>query len=107
MRRLLLPSLVLAAAAVLSGCPDRDVTEVNPIQDNVDTKLIPVTLNRDLDILFVIDNSGSMAGEQASLAANFPTFISVLQQIEGGLPNVHIGIVSSNVGAAGQASVPG
>ncbi|HVV86501.1 MAG TPA: vWA domain-containing protein [Kofleriaceae bacterium] len=107
MRRLLLASAGLLACAVLSACPDRDVTEVNPIQDNVDKKLIPVTLNRDLDLLFVIDNSGSMAGEQASLAANFPTFISVLQQIEGGLPNIHIGIVSSNVGAAGQASVPG
>jgi hypothetical protein len=107
MRRLLLSSAALLAATILSGCPDRDVTEVNPIQDNVDTKVIPVTLNRDLDILFVIDNSGSMAGEQMSLAQNFPTFISVLQQIEGGLPNVHIGIVSSNVGAAGQASVPG
>jgi hypothetical protein len=107
MRRLLLSSAALLACTVLAACPDREVTEVNPIQDNVDTKTIPVTLNRDLDILFVIDNSGSMAGEQMSLAANFPTFISVLQQIEGGLPNIHIGIVSSNVGAAGQASVPG
>jgi len=107
MRRSLLPFAGLLAAATLAGCPDRDVSKVDPIQDNVDTKVIPVTLNRDLDILFVVDNSGSMAGEQASLAANFPTFISVLQQIEGGLPDVRIGIVSSNVGAAGQASVPG
>ena len=108
MRRSLLASAGLLTAAFLAaGCPDRDVTEVNPIQDNVDTKIIPVTLNRDLDILFVVDNSGSMAGEQASLVANFPSFIGVLQTIEGGLPNVHIGILSSNVGAAGQASVPG
>ena len=100
MRRLLLSSAGILAATLLTACPDRDVTEVNPIQDNVDTKVIPVTLNRDLDILFVVDNSGSMAGEQASLAANFPSFIGVLQTIEGGLPNVHIGILSSNVGAA-------
>ena len=107
MRSLFLPSAGLLAALVLSGCPDRDVSKVNPIQDNVDTKIIPVTLNRDLDILFVVDNSGSMKGEQDSLVANFPSFIGVLQTIEGGLPNVHIGIISSNVGAAGQASVPG
>lgn len=31
-----------------------------------------------LDVLFVIDNSGSMGEEQANLAANFPMFISVL-----------------------------
>ncbi|HUS32526.1 MAG TPA: vWA domain-containing protein [Kofleriaceae bacterium] len=31
-----------------------------------------------MDLLFVIDNSGSMGQEQANLIANFPTFISVL-----------------------------
>ncbi len=31
-----------------------------------------------MDVLFVIDNSGSMAQEQTNLAANFPGFISVL-----------------------------
>jgi hypothetical protein len=31
-----------------------------------------------IDVLFVIDNSGSMAQEQTNLIANFPTFISVL-----------------------------
>jgi hypothetical protein len=31
-----------------------------------------------LDVLFVIDNSGSMGEEQANLTANFPMFISVL-----------------------------
>lgn len=31
-----------------------------------------------LDLLFVIDNSGSMGQEQANLIANFPQFISVL-----------------------------
>ena len=107
MSRATLRSVVLLAAASLAGCSDREVSKVNPIADPVDTWAFPITLNRDLDILFVIDNSGSMAGEQASLAANFPAFIGVLQTIQGGLPNVHIGIVSSNVGAAGQASVPG
>jgi hypothetical protein len=31
-----------------------------------------------MDVLFVIDNSGSMGDEQANLIANFPTFMSVL-----------------------------
>jgi hypothetical protein len=31
-----------------------------------------------IDVLFVIDNSGSMGQEQANLIANFPGFISVL-----------------------------
>ncbi len=91
---------VLGAAltAALAGCPNREVSEVNPAQDKEEFKDIPLTINRDIDILFVIDNSGSMLEEQASLAANFPQFINVLDNIEGGLPNVHIGVVSSDMG---------
>jgi hypothetical protein len=33
-----------------------------------------------IDLLFVIDNSGSMGNEQTNLIANFPTFIQVLDQ---------------------------
>ncbi|MFN0253055.1 MAG: hypothetical protein ACKV2T_39645 [Kofleriaceae bacterium] len=33
-----------------------------------------------IDLLFVIDNSGSMGDEQTNLIANFPTFINVLDQ---------------------------
>ncbi len=35
-----------------------------------------------MDILFVIDNSGSMAEEQENLAANFPLFIDVLDAFQ-------------------------
>jgi hypothetical protein len=38
-----------------------------------------------------------------SLAANFPQFINVLANLEGGLPNVHIGVVSSDMGGARRA----
>jgi hypothetical protein len=83
---------------VLSGCPNRDVSAVDPNQSKEQQKEIPVSLNRDIDILFVVDDSGSMRQEQESLAGNFPRFIEVLESIEGGLPNVHLGVVSSNVG---------
>ena len=96
-------STVLAGAGLLglAACPNREVSEVNPSQDKVEPKEIPLTINRDIDILFVIDNSGSMAEEQAALVANFPQFINVLEQIEGGLPNVHLGVVSSDMGTLG------
>jgi hypothetical protein len=60
--------------------------------------------NRNIDILFVIDDSGSMQEEQDSLNVNFGNFINVLGSIEGGLPNVHIGVVSTNVGAVAGVS---
>lgn len=101
-RHLFAPTFAgLVAGALLTGCPDREVTEVVPVPDNVLDKTVPVNLNRELDILFVVDNSGSMAAEQAKLTENFDDFIDVLRQIEGGLPNVHIGVVSSNVGTLG------
>jgi hypothetical protein len=89
------------AVTLLAGCPNREVSEVNPTQDKVEPKEIPLTINRDIDILFVIDNSGSMLEEQATLRANFPQFINTLEQIEGGLPNVHLGVVSSDMGTLG------
>jgi hypothetical protein len=87
------------ALGLLAGCPSREISPVDPVQDKEEFKDIPVQLNRDVDILFVVDNSGSMAEEQASLTANFPVFTNVLETIEGGLPNVHIGVVSTDVGA--------
>jgi hypothetical protein len=99
--------LSLAVPAVLAACAERDVRRLDPTPAPVDTWSIPITANRALDILFVVDDSRSMAGEQASLAANFPAFVGVLQTIQGGLPDVHLGVVSSNVGAAGMAGIDG
>jgi hypothetical protein len=65
---------------------------------------IPVSPEREVDILFMVDNSPSMDPKQQRLAENFPKMIQVLQQIpdpSGGqsLPNVHIGVISSDMGS--------
>lgn len=52
-----------------------------------------------LDVLVVVDDSGSMAEEQASLAANFQLIVDELESLPGGLPDLHIGIVSTDMGA--------
>ncbi len=52
-----------------------------------------------VDILFVVDNSGTMTEEQASLVANFNRFVNVLENIEGGLPDIHIAVISADLGA--------
>ena len=62
------------------------------------------TLSRDVDILFLIDDSSSMSLAQRKLFADFPTFVTTLRNLPGGLPNVHIGVVSSDMGA-GDGSV--
>lgn len=40
---------------------------------------IALAINKDVDILFVIDNSGSMGEEQQRLSGNFGSFIDVLE----------------------------
>jgi len=60
---------------------------------------VPASPAREVDILFVVDNSPSMDPKQAALAANFPKMIQQLQQLPGGMPDVHIGVVSSDMGA--------
>ena len=85
----------LAVLAALAGCHSSVV-----VGDLEDVTTMRAVANRDLDILFVIDNSGSMAEQQASLAANFPRMIDVLEQLDGGLPNLHIGVTTSDMGSS-------
>jgi hypothetical protein len=54
-------------------------------------------VNKDVDILFVIDNSGSMGEEQALLANNFGAFIDVLEADDVDA-NYRIGITTSDNG---------
>jgi hypothetical protein len=65
----------------------------------VDRPDAPPPSTRQLDLLFAIDNSPSMMQEQANLARNFPALIDELRKVPGGLPDIHIGIVSSDLGA--------
>jgi len=50
----------------------------------------------DVDLLFVIDNSGSMEHEQQNLAANFPELIAKLEQAQ---LDYRVGVVSTDLGA--------
>lgn len=60
-----------------------------------------------LDVLFMIDDSASMQPLQAKLATAFGQFVSVLQGLPGGLPDVHMAVISSSLGAGAFSDVPG
>ena len=89
---------LLAVLVAFIGCAQREVSKVNPRDVSVSKEVVSVLLSRDIDILFVVDNSKSMDQEQISLAKNFPKFIAELEKIEGGLPSVNIGVISTDVG---------
>jgi hypothetical protein len=96
----------MLALSLLTGCPDRTVTTLFPEQGKVETIDLPPP-TKDVDILFLVDNSGSMSEEQTSLRANFGKFMDVLSTLEGGMPNVHIGVATSNLGQSASDGVGG
>lgn len=49
-----------------------------------------------VDVLFVIDNSGSMADQQQSLIASFGGFVKGMQERLSGAKSYHIGVVSTD-----------
>lgn len=67
--------------------------------------------NDQLDILFVIDDSGSMEGQQAALAAaaRDALFGQLAAELGGHLPDLHVGVTTSNAPLApnAPASIPG
>lgn len=100
-------SFSLIVAALASGCPDRPISRLDIDPDSVERVEIPAVVKDKLDLLFVIDNSFSMGEEQESLKTNFRRFTKLLETIEGGLPNIHIGVVTSDMGAMGGAPYAG
>ncbi len=79
------------------ACLDHPLKPVEYDSEGVASGSLPLSLNKDVDILFVIDNSGSMAEEQATLARNFERFIGKLEEdmVEA---NYRIAITTTDMG---------
>jgi hypothetical protein len=52
-----------------------------------------------VDILFIIDNSSSMLEKQKNLRDQFGELLRVMQERSRGLPNLHIGVTSTDLGS--------
>jgi hypothetical protein len=114
-------TLFVAAWLVASGCIDRDLKPINPCTQSGIVERVRVNNVDKVDLLFMIDNSGSMSEEQASLAMQIPRLVRVLAtgdrnpdvDADGdGTPNdigddfpavrsLQIGVVSSDMGVGG------
>jgi hypothetical protein len=123
----LVAGTTLLAGAVLSvGCLDRPVTQQTPNTSNVFVDRVVNTKIDKIDLLFVIDNSVSMADKQQILRAAVPTLVrrlvnpSCVNRQTGELvpisgtacgegfkrefepvENIHIGVVTSSLGGHG------
>jgi hypothetical protein len=93
--------------------------------DNTVSRVLsyPQGAQHQIDLLFVVDNSGSMAEEQQLLLSSFPTLIDGLRDARFGddpdsddpctpedpsgckIPDVHIGVVTTDLGAGGYSDI--
>jgi len=76
---------------VLPACAPEEV-------DPQTTRTSATIANRNLDVLFMVDNSSSMRLQQANLTTNFPMFMDALKALPGGLPNIHVAVISADMG---------
>ena len=102
------PGAVAVVGCALLAC-DGD----SPVPDGGDRASAPdgrdapaLGPSRQLDLVFVIDNSGTMREEQDALGRAFPAFLEALQAAPGGMPDLRIGIVSTSFGAGPTISLP-
>jgi len=95
---------VAAALPLVWACNSRTLEQPHPNPVRVVNNTFQASLNRKLDILFMVDNSQSMLPLQAKLLMQFPVFMNVLKMLPTGdgsgmgLPDVHVAVVSSDTG---------
>jgi hypothetical protein len=90
--------------------PQRDQSEPSTVA--TDSCAVPVKTDK-LDLLFMVDNSGSMAQEQAALREQFPKLIAALASGNPGdgrptfpaINDLHLGVVSSDLGLVGISDI--
>jgi hypothetical protein len=96
--------------ALASGCLERELVSLNPCLVSGVARRIGAARVDKVDLLFVVDNSNSMLEEQAALKEQFPHLIRTLTsgvRSDGTKftpVNLHLGVVSTDMGLAGIAN---
>ena len=105
-RALPLASVVL----VLAGCPNQDLKPLVPCTLTGVSREVSVDRVEKVDLLFVVDNSGSMTEEQASLADQIPRLVNVLatgdRDLDGepdfpAVRSLNVGVITTDMGTGG------
>lgn len=97
----------LAALAALTGLAATSGACTDPAPDGpaitsgVQRIELPLARNRKLDLLFVIDNSPAMAPHRARLLDTYRHYVETLESRSGGFLDLHIGVVTTDVGSRG------
>jgi hypothetical protein len=106
-------ALMITMAVADTGCLGRCVAAPTPrLQSGIRIPVVTSAINK-VDVLFEIDNSGSMAENQRNLARNFGVLIdqlvnppvdpATMRRRYEPVNNLHVGVISSDLGTPGYA----
>jgi hypothetical protein len=98
-RNLRWAALAALVPPILWACNSHPLEQPAPAPEAQTDRIYELNPLRQLDLIFLIDNSSSMEQEQENIKRNFPDFMRELENIKGGLPDIRIGVISSNFGA--------
>ena len=96
-RRALCWLALVAFVPALYACTARTLDRPVLVPDEGYEKTFLQAINRNVDLLFLVDDSSSMKNSQDNLRRNFPRFMTRLQDPPG-LPNLHVAVISSDMG---------
>ncbi|HAA56024.1 MAG TPA: hypothetical protein DCE42_14765 [Myxococcales bacterium] len=92
---------VLGLPMLVTGCNDYPFQRLVAQTYTEVTDTQPQTASKQVDILFVVDNSGSMQEEQTKLKTNFEAFINELLDQE--VTDFQIGVITTDMDSAKEA----
>lgn len=108
---------ITAVSLTATGCLERELSPLNPCAQQGTDQQVRINNVEKVDVLFVVDNSGSMAEEQRALREQLPRLVGVLAtgDLEFGQPgdpaegirdfspvrDLHVGVISTDMGTGG------
>lgn len=85
-------TLMVSAAALLVGC-EKSAESFSLLSDSANFQQSTSYVQRKIDILWVVDNSGSMESSQTNLTNSFNSFISRFSQLNY---DFHMGVIATD-----------
>lgn len=95
---------VIGAGAGMAACGDDGGSRPDGADGRQTVVELPATVNRNLDLLVVQDDSPGLLEVQTSIKNNLGVFLERLQRVPGGLPDLHLGVVSTDMGTKASGS---
>lgn len=95
--------VVSLSSSALPACLERPVVGIVPGTSGIGIEKLAVNRPEKLDLLFVVDNSSSMADKQSELGRRIPALIDAFTRPGGPHPigDVHVGVITTSLGSFG------